>query len=331
MWRRRSFRFAALLIGLLLVIPVVFSWWAASELMAPSRRPLQDYHTEFLADAAAHGVKVQSFALKDGTPCLMIEPDAALPLGSRGLKIREQLAAKALHLPVPGQILGTLVLIHGRNGRKEDYLLISERFCAVGFRCLIPDLPAHGDHPASQILSGYGEGQLANSVLGEAAARYGFDPEAAGLMGMSLGGSVALHGAAANPLPWKALAIIASFDALQPLIVEQSSKRVGPWLGGLWAESTAWTYEFRTGVAVDMIRPASRIASLTIPTLIAHGTNDRVIPIEAGRRLYDALPPALEKQWIEIPGADHDNVLVTDFPIYATIAEWMLRHVVKAP
>jgi hypothetical protein len=35
----------------------------------------------------------------------------------------------------------------------------------------------------------------------------------------------------------------------------------------------------------------------------------------------------LETQWIEIPGADHDNVLITDFPIYAAIAEWMFKHV----
>lgn len=28
----------------------------------------------------------------------------------------------------------------------------------------------------------------------------------------------------------------------------------------------------------------------------------------------------------EIPNADHDNVLVTDYPIYADIAEWMMLH-----
>ena len=33
------------------------------------------------------------------------------------------------------------------------------------------------------------------------------------------------------------------------------------------------------------------------------------------------------KHWEEIPGAGHDNVLVTNHPIYADIAEWMIRHV----
>jgi pimeloyl-ACP methyl ester carboxylesterase len=61
--------------------------------------------------------------------------------------------------------------------------------------------------------------------------------------------------------------------------------------------------------------------------LVAHGTSDRVIPIKCGRLLYDALPSSIEKRWVEIPGADHDNVLITDFPIYAEMAEWMLHHV----
>jgi hypothetical protein len=45
--------------------------------------------------------------------------------------------------------------------------------------------------------------------------------------------------------------------------------------------------------------------------------------------------PTLHRRWLitstsvglfKIPNADHDNVLVTDDPIYASIAEWMMRH-----
>jgi hypothetical protein len=44
----------------------------------------------------------------------------------------------------------------------------------------------------------------------------------------------------------------------------------------------------------------------------------------SGKRLFDAFPEP--KRWVEVPGAGHDNVLVTDFPIYAEIAEWFLAH-----
>ncbi|MDZ4289191.1 MAG: alpha/beta fold hydrolase [Prosthecobacter sp.] len=326
MWKRRWLRWSSWATALLLVAGLGLSWRAASELSSPTRRPIQDYHREFLGNAASHGVRLQAWTLKDGTPCLMAEPGAALSLGPRGVRIRDQLAAKGLKLPPVGEIIGTLVLLHGRNGRKEDYLLIAERLCAAGFRCLIPDLPGHGDHPEALTRYGVAEAGLPGQVLAEAAANYGFAAQPAGLLGMSMGGSVALHGAAKEPAPWKALVIISSFDALQPVILRQATNRSGPWLGGLWAETTRWAYESRTGLPLSQIQPAALAGSLRLPTLIAHGTDDQVIAIEAGRRLYDALPAGLEKQWVEIPGADHHNVLITDFPIYATIAEWMLRH-----
>ena len=49
----------------------------------------------------------------------------------------------------------------------------------------------------------------------------------------------------------------------------------------------------------------------------------------AGQRLYDSLPDTTTKKWQEIPGAGHDNVLITDFPIYAEIAEWMMLNAVS--
>jgi uncharacterized protein len=171
------------------------------------------------------------------------------------------------------------------------------------------------------------EDMLPAQALHEAAQRFHFPPQPAGLMGMSMGGSVAMHAAVRKDAGWKALVIVSSFDALHPVIEQQAVNRAGPWLGGLWASSAGWMYEGKTGLALAEINPAALAPSLTMPTLVAHGTADRIIPVDAGRRLYEALPPALTKRWVEIPGADHDNVLITDFPIYATLAEWMLRHV----
>lgn len=37
--------------------------------------------------------------------------------------------------------------------------------------------------------------------------------------------------------------------------------------------------------------------------------------------------PVLKMRWVEIPRADHGNVLITDFLIYAEMAGWTLRHV----
>jgi len=317
-WLRRS---VIVLLILLLIAIIGACIWAGSEIAAPARRPLQDYHREFLADPAAHGVVVRPFTLTDGTPCLLVEPEPSGRLGARGAKIREQLTAQNFKLSAPGQTQGTLVLVHGRKGRKEDYLIIAERLCAAGFRCLLPDMPAHGDHPGTLATYGINESLIPARALAEAAQKFSFPPAPAGLMGMSMGGAVAMR-AASGVVVWKALVIVSSFDTLESAIEKNVSDRVG----GLWCLGAGRVYQWKSGHPLATLRSDQAAADVTMPTLMAHGTSDQVIPIESGRRLFAALPASLEKQWVEVPGAGHDNVLITDFPIYATIAGWMLRH-----
>lgn len=308
-------------------IPPAAGWWASDQLAHPPRRPLQDYHTEFLADPVAHGVVVKSFTCGDGTPCLVCEPEPLGRLGKRGELIREQLAKKNHALQPSGKIVGNLVLVHGRRGRKEDYLLIAERFCAVGFRCILPDLPAHGDHPGQTACYGVNETGIPAMVLNEAAMKLGFEPKPAGIMGLSMGGAVSVRSAAQSDAPWRALVLVSTFDSLDNVVRHQSTSLVGQWGGAILKNITEKLFVWKTGISIGEANSILQTSALHNPVLIAHGTVDRVIPVECGRRLYASLPAGIEKRWIEIPGADHDNVLITEFPIYAEMAEWMLKHV----
>jgi len=312
---------------MLVLLLFVAGWWAGGELAHPPRRELQDFHREFLADPAAHGVVLNAFACGDGTPCLVCEPDPGGALGERGQLIRGQLAGKNLALAPAGRIIGTLVLLHGRRGRKEDYLLIAERFCAAGFRCLLPDLPAHGDHPAQTACYGVKEVHLPAMVLRETAAKFGFAAQPAGIMGLSMGGAVSIRSAAEKGAPWKAAVLVSTFDTLENVVRHQASGLAGEWCGTLWQGIASRVFEWKTGVPLSAASSLSLVPKWRCPVLIAHGVADRVIPVECGRRLYEALPAGIEKRWVEIPRADHDNVLITDFPLYAGMAEWMLRHV----
>ncbi|MFN0078952.1 MAG: alpha/beta hydrolase [Prosthecobacter sp.] len=313
--------------SVLVLLPFAASWWAANELAHPPRRPLQDYHHEFLADPAAHGVVLKSFICDDGTPVIVCEPDPRGTLGKRGQAVREQLLKKNLKLSPSGSIIGNLVLVHGRRGRKEDYLLIAERFCAAGFRCILPDLPAHGDHPGTVACYGVKESHIPAMVLHEAAAKFGFEAKPAGIMGISMGGAVSIRSASAQDAPWRAAALVSTFDSLENVVQHQACGFVGEACGSGWQNLTGRLFAWKTGMPLNAANSTILVSTLHCPTLITHGTADRVIPIECGRRLYAALPAGIEKRWIEIPGADHDNMLVTDFPIYAEMAEWMLRYV----
>ena len=293
----------------------------------PPRRALQDYHREFLQAPAAHGVSLKSFAASDGTPCMVVEPLATSALGKRGQAIRDQLSQHGAALPAVGAVIGNVVLLHGRKGRKEDYLFIAERLCAVGFRCVLADLPGHGDHPSPYACYGLRETEIAGLILDEAATKFSFNPKPCGLMGLSMGGAVAIQTAAKHPERWSALVVVSSFDTLETVARFQVSSYLGNALAGVLEVGSSRVYQWQTGVPLASIRSIDKASQLTMPTLIAHGSADRVIPEDCGKKLFAALPPALEKKWVEIPGADHDNVLITDFPIYATIASWMLGHV----
>jgi len=285
---------------------------------------LQAYHKDFLANQQTHGVRVEPFTAEDGTPCLLTVP-AGTP-GRRGQILRAQLAERGLRLPAPGQSMGTIVLIHGRNGRKEDYLPVAERFCAVGFRCLLPDMPAHGENEKPTASYGVNEAPIPVRCLQGASTRFGFPMESAALFGISMGGSIAVHATQHQPSPWKALVVISSFDSL-PAVAEHHSQRMN--IAGLGPSSlpvSGFFYHLLSGTKFDEINPCLHARSISIPTFIAHGDKDQTVPIESGRRLYQNLPPSTTKQWLEVKGADHNNILITDYPIYADIAEWLMRH-----
>ena len=309
-----------------LLATAALALWAGAEIASPSRRPLLDYHREFLANPTAHGFSIDDFTASDGTPCLICTPDSSGQLGERGRKIRQQLTERGFNLLPSGSLSGTVVLVHGRRGRKEDYLPIAERLCAVGLRCIIPDLPAHGDHPATLATYGVREASLPARMLEEASRRGSFDPKPAGLVGLSMGGSVSIHAAALPEAPWSALVVIASFDSLPAVIEGQAAQYMGTTLATPWLAGADFVYHRKTGVHLADVQPHRHAASIGIPTLMAHGTEDRVSSIVRGQRLFAALPATTTMQWIEIPDAGHDDVLITAYPIYAEIAAWLLQH-----
>lgn len=306
---------------------VAGSWWAGNQLAHPPRRPLQDYHREFLSDPAAHGVSIRTFTAGTfNTPCVLVEPLPDGGLGTRGRRLREQLTEQGVRMEPSGVITGTLVLLHGRRGRKEDYLLIAERFAAVGFRSLIPDLPGHGDHPDPLTTYGIRECEIPAALLKEAGTRFGFDGSKAGLMGISMGGAVAIHTAARHPDFWSSVAVLSTFDTLENVVRFQAESLVSRALAPAWISGTRWVFEKQAGIPLSQIRSIDHLPMIKVPLLIGHGTADRGIPLKLGQNLRTSVPKSVSTEWVEIPGADHDNVLITDFPIYATMARWFLAH-----
>lgn len=311
-------------LGIVLVLGVGgFSalWVMAGSVASPARREIQDYHRSYLDGKESHGVVVIQRTFLDGkVPCLIARPDGAGGIAERGVTLRRQLAEAGIEVPLFGEEEGVLVLLHGRNGRKEDLLPVAERFCALGFVCVMPDLPSHGESPIATV--GFGsrefEMELPGKVADAVKVELGLGAMPEFLWGISMGGSFAIHAAAAQPERWRGMVIVASFDRLSGVVEDSMGI-----FSGMFQPMAERLIVQRGGVDVTQVNPLDLAGGVECPVLVVHGDEDDLISHRRGEALHEALTG--EKKFITVPGGNHDNVLVTEAPVYAEMAKWFLK------
>jgi len=302
--------------------------WGSGKLIHPQRRAIQDYHREAEADPDRFGMKIESYTGPSTTPCLLLTPSASPGEAKKGRMVRDRLTRRGVQLSPWGEVRGTLLLLHGYRGRKEDYFPIAERFCAAGFRCIVIDLPGHGDNPAADATFGRNEVQLVESILDDAAARFHFTPSRCGLFGLSQGGAIALQTAARPGSRWSAVASVSAFASLdQP--VRFTANAISPMLSKITPFTTAACacgVRCRVGFYPSDIQPVAAAGSIRIPAFIAHGDQDTFIPISSGESIFRAIPIS-DKSFHPVHGAGHHNVLSTgSHEFYADLCEFFLKH-----
>lgn len=317
-----------LLIGVLLVLsPALWALnhWTDS-IFAPPRRVLQNYHQERLTKPSRFAIKVQRYnCLQGKAPCLIIEPDPRV-ISNVGKKVRQQVQAKGVAVPKYGTVIGTLVLLHGRKGRKEDLIPVAERFAALGIRCLLIDLPAHGDSPIQESYFGATpfEKTLPRLALEDAARHFKFPLQPAALWGMSMGGAFAVAAASEAPERWKSLIIVSSFDRIERIVTEKIPSRY-QFVGTVVRVAVDNMRYLRGKTGVSVIAPEQWAKRIKAPTLVAHGDHDELISVQQGQRLFNAIGTS-EKRWIAVAGAGHRSILTTPMPLYAEMGAWLLQH-----
>lgn len=326
-FRRPALQLAAVFLLLLALLFVVIGWFGSEHLVSPKRRGLQDYHREILARPDHFGLKVDAFTGPGKTPCLLVTPAADPGEAKKSRIVREELSRRGVTPPDWGALEGTVILLHGHGGRKEDHLPICERFCAAGFRCLVLDLPGQGEHPALYGTFGLREAPLVEKVLDDAASRFVFPPSPAFLFGVSQGGAVALQTAALNPAKWRGVASIATFSSLDRPVLRSAREMTPPWLHFCCpaaAASVSCGARIRAGFWPADIRPAGAAGKLTMPVMIAHGNLDPYIGIDQAREIFAAIPSSM-KRFRVVEGADHNHVLyLGSHALYADVCQFFL-------
>ena len=132
------------------------------------------------------------------------------------------------------------------------------------------------------------------------AQREGMRPEDIVLYGRSLGGAVSVGLAAEHAV--RGMVLERTFADM----VDTAAYHF-PWLPVKW-------------IMRNRFPSADRIAAYSGPLLMSHGTADRVVPIEMGKRLFDAATTP-NKKFFVVDGGDHNGPQPDEF--YVALGEFL--------
>ena len=172
--------------------------------------------------------------------------------------------------------------------------------------------------------------------------------ERAVLVGMSQGGYLSLRAALTHPERVRALVLIDT-QALKedPAKMPAHAAVVARWsqygldadmavgleqtiLGQGWDGAAQWKQIWRAMDVTNLQQAfatldarddiSNRMAEITVPALVIHGTQDRAITPDRARAMADALPRA---QWVDIEGAGHAPNLTHPEPVNAAMQAFL--------
>ena len=185
---------------------------------------------------------------------------------------------------------GAVVLMHGVRGSRLAMLRRARLLHSEGFAVLLFDLQAHGESPGQRITFGRLEGLDAAAAV--AYVRQRLPNERIAAIGSSLGGASALFGPA--PLPVDALVLESVYPDIGSAIANRIRVVLGPVVGQLAAQPTAWLFETILPPFLGMrpadLRPIDHIAKVTAPLLMMSGTVDDRTTITETRAMFARAP-----------------------------------------
>lgn len=194
-----------------------------------------------------------------------------------------------------------LILVHGWGRNVERMLPYVAMLHPAGFDLLAFDARHHGSSDADAFASMPKFSEDIRAAVDQVARHRNPMPQAVGVLGLSVGGSAAIHASACDPR----IAAVATVGAFA------NPRDPRATLGRLWwvlAPGLPLAFRFvewRIGLRFAAIAPENVIARSGARFLLIHGTADAVIPLAHARRLASAAG-ASARLWT-LPGRGHSD------------------------
>ena len=182
--------------------------------------------------------------------------------------------------------VGTILFFHGNAGNLSQRGEILRRLWSAGFNVFIFDYRGYGKSEGSPTEAGvYLDGLAAAGYLSTLS---GIDSSKILYYGSSLGGAVAID-VATHRQP-AGLILVSTFSSARDV-----ARAVYPFLPISLLLHSRFDSE-------------SKIRTMRCPVLAFHGSDDTVIPINLGKKLFEAAPQP--KEFHEVQGAGHNDLFL---------------------
>ena len=206
---------------------------------------------------------------------------------------------------IPSENGATVIAQHGYHGNRGCMLYDADMLHHHGYGVLISTFRAHDKSDGELITWGKLEVQDLEAWYQYLLTRDDVDPARIGMLGESMGGLVAIQYAARNP-NIRALAVHSALASMKDSLAKMLTRTTGlppfPFapMFQFWAERSA-------DIRAKDIDATKWIGQLSPrPLLIMMGGADEYLPIDSGRKLYDAAGEPKEL-WFE-PAAKHHGL-----------------------
>ncbi|MEM1109142.1 MAG: alpha/beta fold hydrolase [Planctomycetota bacterium] len=226
--------------------------------------------------------------------------------------------------------VATVLILHSFYDtiNKRWYLMWARMLAEEGYRVVLVDQRGHGRSTGDWATYGVremGDMQRVLDVLEEKNLLV----EPLGLWGLSFGGSTAVRLAEADDRV-KAMLLISTFTSMRDVV-----PTFGREIGFSFLSDEQFTevidHAGRHGnFDPDEADVIERLARIDTPTLIIHGEDDRLVPIQQAVRLYHAADRE-NVELIRVRNANHTTLSDTVvWPIYRPMLDWFDRYLAPA-